>query len=37
MTNPLKLDVTPHTYTVREISYVEWAAALVVYLTGRKA
>lgn len=26
--------VTPHTYQVKEISYVEWAAVLVQYLKG---
>lgn len=27
--------VTPHTYIVTEISYFEWASALVVYLKKR--
>lgn len=32
MTAPLKPDVTPHTYAVREISFFEWASALALYL-----
>ena len=25
--SPPKVDVTPHTYIIKEISYVEWAAS----------
>lgn len=28
--------VTPHTYQVKEISYLEWCAALIVYQQANK-
>lgn len=29
--------IPPHTYTIAEISYFEWASALIVYQQNREA